>query len=248
VVNGKEQPCIVVPIDDGQLFYTNRKELFVKFIAKENDFIDENNITHRLALMYHSQEDIERARREGYRNLTEKIGLLRPLLEGKTRNYSNEEATDIYIKGYICLDDVRNDDIEMSPYTGVKSIKCNFKTVRGDGTPVFLAGSINVSDIIESDIITNYKTGRRNVPVVMKRMELQDSLKNTHILCVVRPDGGEVEIGRFREFKEATKISKRIVGIQNQLPAAGSSEPVIPTEQERDLPPTTPIMIDGYNF
>jgi hypothetical protein len=71
---------------------------------------------------------------------------------------------------------------------------------------------------------------------------MSDPFYNTHVLCVTKKDGSEVEIGRFREYKQATETQKRITTAQQQLNPKEIAD-------EKPLPPVEkPLFIDGYKL
>jgi hypothetical protein len=104
-----------------------------------------------------------------------------------------------------------------------------------------------LNSILATDIIVDKKTGYRNVPCVFKKLEMSDPFFNTHILCVTQPDGSEIEIGRFREFKEATETAKRIATAQQKLNPDEEPDMEELEEDEEEIE-SDPIFIDGYKL
>jgi hypothetical protein len=244
-VDGKEQPCLIIPVESANLFQTKWGEYFMKTIIRELPQPDASGETHRVALLYRNRAEIQKAERIGYRKTTERIGKCIPWNYDSSRkyNYSNDKATDIFVRGAICLDDInQSKDITVSPHTGQRYVKCQFKSINNQGTPIYCIGAICFSDIIESDIITNPRTGKRNVMVVFRKLKEMDRQFNTHELLIQRPDGGMITIGLFREYKDATETQKRIAAVETQL----NPQPQGSTQPQQQ--PSAPLKIDGYNF
>lgn len=166
------------------------------------------------------------------------FGRLKPTMEKMTIDRTNN-GVDILAKGAIGLDSIKADMITVNPSNGLKFVKCIFRTKTTDGTPIFCGGSVRLSDINESDIVINPRTGRRNVPCVMRKLPKMDMFYNTHELVILKPDGSEIQIGLFKEFKNATEIQKRVV---SHLP------PSEPQEQEKEPSKDIPDSIDGFKF
>jgi hypothetical protein len=258
MINGKEQNAVVIPCEEGQVFFTKRREPILKFMMQELPSPEYSGVTHRLALLYHSKEEIEWARRAGYRRYSQETGRCIPWSDHTERciDYEDNQGTDIYAKGCICLDDIRRPDMVTDPHTGRQRLRCQFRNIDADGTPIMLLGEIYVSEIVDDDIVINEETGHKNVPCAIKKLKNFDRLFNTHVLVVTKADGREVEIGRFREYRNATQTQQRIAQVTKQVSpqqgrnADGTDAPRSDNFNDRPNPNDnpSPILIDGYKF
>lgn len=248
VVNGKEQNVVCIPCEDAPVLFTKWKEPFLKFMMKELPTPEADSTSHRLMLLYRTKEDFVKAKAAGYRKRSDDIGKALPWIYDPSRaiDYTNKKATDVFIRGAICLDDISSEDVVLSPHTGQKNVKCVFKTVGANGTPIFCVGTICITDIDEEDIVMNPRTGRKNVPCVFHKLKMSDPHLNTHVICVTKKDGSEVEIGRFREYKEATETAKRIATATQQLNPQPAQDDFMNRPNPNENP--KPLKIDGYTF
>lgn len=242
VVEGMEQNVLCLPIKESQLFMDKSGDICVKGIMEELPQVDSGGATHRFKLMYRNAAESKKARIAGYEHATKFLGTAIPWKQDmeRTHQFPNDKATDISIRGAICLDDITDEDMVVKTTTAQKFVPCTFKSVGPKGTPILLVGMIDMDSIVDNDIVLNPRTGKRNIPCTIKKMEETDFNRNTHILVVTKKDGSEIEIGRFREYKEATKTQARIAAIQEEL---------APQEHEQtEEQPIKPLQIDGYNF
>ena len=162
----------------------------------------------------------------------------------KAINRSNDNATDVIIDGAICIDNIPNDVLVFNNQSKKRYFQCTFKRSASNGTPIFCTGAICLDDIPDEDIITNMRTGKRNVMCRFKRSKYMDTYFNTHELVIVKPDGGEIEIGRFREWQNATETMKRVSNFQ-QREGVITQQPSAPTPINKN---NDNIKIDGLNL
>jgi hypothetical protein len=211
-------------------------------MLSEMPCVEPSGATHKVAMLYHNREEIEKARLSGRRNRSEYCGKGYIWIKDdeKLKDYSNENATDIYVKGEIYLDNIFPSDIISDPFKGHRHFKCSFRAVK-NGTPIYLNGYVMMSDIMDEDIVINPNTGKKTLPCVLRKLKMSDPFFQTHGLYLTRKDGNEIEIGRFKEYKEATEINQRIVSAQEEL------DPQV-LENEEELPKQPPIYLDGYKF
>lgn len=258
VINGKVQNAVVIPCEEGQVIYTKRREPILQFIMQALPSPEYSGATHRLCLLYRNDKTSMWGRLSGYRKFSNQAGRSIPWSTHTERciDYADNQGTDIYARGWICLDDISTADMRTNSRTGQKVLKCQFKDVSPEGTPIWLIGEIYVSEILDEDIVLNEETGHKNVPCAIKKLEFFDRLLNTHILVVTKANGREVEIGRFREYRSATETQKRISQVTQKVSPevnkdeSGERKPRPDSFNDRPNPNDnpSPILIDGYKF
>lgn len=201
MIGGHEEACLVIPIERNQLFYTKAGDVFIKAICKEEP-IGAQGDTHRIALFYKNNEEIGKARLSKVYYRTEHIGRLKPfLMGGENRDWTNY-ATPVNEEGYICLDYIDKRSMVFVKGSNKLMIEAKYTFVDARKIERLCVGMIIVSDIKREDIIVNPRTGLKNIKCVFKKLERMDTLNNTHGLFVKRPDGSEIQIGKFREVTQ----------------------------------------------
>lgn len=196
VINGKEQECLVLPVNDASLRKGKQGGWFAHFLMREfpaNQYMTTHTIeyvpkAHTYELMKELNWNPKWKNNSGrMRKLTENDSL-------KLYDYTNN-MTPIVATGMICLSDIREDDIEIDPYTGMKYVRVTFRK-----TP------------------------------------LLDVHNNSHEIVLTKPSG-EIQLGKFREWPEASEQVARLSAMQESL------------NQSNDQPSAqTPEKIGGLNF
>lgn len=206
---------------------------------------NEDLITHDLQLGYINYEEVDKAKKMGHYKQSQRIGRVREhdRTPSKKVNRDNSKAIDLISDGAICLDNIPDEMLLRNPNTGKCYIKCTFRRKGKDGTAIFSTGAICIDDIPQECIITNPRTGKRNVKCRFKRSEYMDTYYNTHELVCVMSDGSEIEIGRFREWAQATNVQKRIAQFQSNENPQSQDAPTPETNKKEDN-----IIIDGLNL
>jgi hypothetical protein len=250
MINGKEQNAVVIPCDEGQVFFTRRREPFLKFMMQENKRVEDDNCTHRFRLLYHNKKEADWAEEAGFKRYSNNMGKAIPWSRHTERciNYDNHEATDIYLKGALSLDDISESDTVLDAHTGNRELRCQIRNTMMDGTPFLAVGVIYLNNIEEDDIITNPITGRRNVPCVFRKLSMATRLLQTHEIVVQKADGSAITIGLFREYKEATETQKRITEAAHSMMSEEEWRTSSDASYKPENNPITPIMIDGYKL
>lgn len=244
MIDGKEEVCLILPVHKNQMKRGKRGNFLSVFrlipVPANADMI-----THKVELGYLNPKESEKARQMGYYDQTQRMGRVRihDKTPEKAINRNNDKSTDVLIDGAICLDNIPNDVFVFNNQSKKRFFKCTFKRVAPDGTAIFCTGAICVDDIPVEDIVVNMQTGKRNVRCRFKRSEYMDTYFNTHELVIVRPDGGEIEIGRFREWRQATQTMKRVSNIQQQENIVSQHQEIPAVNKKNDN-----IKIDGLNL
>lgn len=245
IINGKEEVCLIIPTKTNQLKKGKRGNWLsvFKMVAVPPN---EDMITHEIRLGYLNNDEVAKAKKMGVFSRTCKLGRVREhdRTPSKKVNRDNSGATDVVADGAICLDNIPDEMLVRNPQSNKYFLKCTFKRRGTGGTAIFSTGVICIDDIPEEYIITNPRTGKRNVRCRFKRSEYMDTYFNTHELVCITPDGSEIEIGRFREWAQATNTQKRIAQFQtNENPQTEHDAPQPEASKREDN-----IIIDGLNL
>ena len=243
-IEGQEQVCLIIPTKKNQLKKGKRGNWIMTMRLHEEP-PNEDLITHTLQLGYLNYDEVDKARKMGYYNQSQRIGRVREYGSDPSnkKNYDNSNAVEIISDGAICLDNIPNELLTRNSQNNKYYLKCTFKRKGNDGTAIFATGVICVDDIPPECIVTNPRTGKRNVRCRFKKSERMDTYYNTHELVCIMQDGSEIEIGRFREWVQAAKTQARIAQFQAdenpQSPEAKTTE----TNKSNDN-----LVIDGLKL
>lgn len=246
-INGKEEVCLIVPTKTNQMKKGSQGNWLSTFRLSAVQ-PNADMITHEIQLGYLNYDEVGKAKKMGVYNKTQRLGRVREHDRTPSRKIDrhNSRATDLISDGAICLDDIPKEMILHNRHTDRNYLKCTFRRKGRDGTAIFTTGAICLDDIPKECIITNPHTGKRNVRCRFKRSEYMDTYYNTHELVCIMPDGSEIEIGRFREWRQATNTQKRIAKFQeseNPQPAPPTEAPIPEQAPKKDN-----IIIDGLNL
>lgn len=234
-VDGKEQVCLVIPTETNQLKRGKRGNWLMTLRMSE---LPPNATmqTHVLQLGYVNYDEVHKARLHGTYERSQRIGNVyehdrTPEKKVDRRN----PATDVTFDGYIILSDIPKQDIFLNDQNGKRyisdlSLKC-------DNADAVFTGFLCVDDIPADCIKQSPRTGKKYIECRFSKSEYLDTYMNTHHLVIVKPDGSEIEIGRFKEW----------VKMNGQVIAPPSCEP---TEQRNDNnnQRQVPHSIDGIKF
>lgn len=244
IINGKEEVCLIVPTKQNQLKKGKQGNWLSTFriIAVPPN---EEMTTHEIQLGYLNYDEVDKARKMGVYNRSQFLGRVREhdRTPSKKVNRDNSKAIDLNSDGAICLDNIPDEMLLRNPKTDKYYLKCTFRRKGNVGTAIFSTGTICIDDIPKECIITNPHTGKRNVRCRFKRSEYMDTYYNTHELVCIMPDGSEIEIGRFREWAQATNVQKRIAQFQSNENPQPQDVHIPETNKKEDN-----IIIDGLNL
>jgi hypothetical protein len=244
VLGGKETNVLVIPCNNGQVFRSRKGDITIRYFVRENDRMEANGCTHKMNIAWMSKDYRSTLDAETRENAKD-AGKLSPCLNnnGYEINYDNSAATPIYAKGAICLDELEARHIHINCKTGQKTVQCAFRNLNSDGTPIFLVGKIYLNEIFQEDVTVNPITGKRNIFCVLKKKEFMDKTRNTHHLVILKPRGGEIEIGVFQEYRQSTEAQKRIAEIEETIKRESTLNDDASVEEDRP-----PLQIDGYKL
>lgn len=242
MVNGKEEVCLIIPTKTNQLKKGKRGNWLSTFriVAVPPN---EEMTTHEIQLGYLNYDEVDKAKKMGVYNTSQRLGRVREHSRDnfKKIDRDNSKATDIVVDGAICIDNIPDELLVHNPQTNKYYLRCTFRRKGNNGTAIFATGTICIDDIPDECIVANPHTGKRNVRCRYKRSEFMDTYYNTHELVCIMSDGSEIEIGRFREWTQATKTQKRIAKFQaNENP---QDAPLPEDNKQEDN-----IIIDGLNL
>ena len=233
MIDGKEQTCLILPVDDNQL----RKGKWGNWMLSLRMMEEPPNpkgYSHSLALQWKDKGGLEYAQKSGIAKRTRKMGTAvaydsRKVTEVRNQNF----VEDVELVGEIVLSDIPKKQFRKQrqnkkwyiPYLQFKSMYDDAKV---------WTGSICISDIPENHILEYPDSGKKYVKVRFKKMDKLDLYMNTHTLIIDTKDGSQIEIGRFREWKKNGEV------IKNE----------IPPQEIHDTPVNqrTPESIDGLLF
>lgn len=234
MVNGHEEPCLILPIRQNQIRRGRAGNWFLHFHCSEAP-PNENMQTHTISLRYENSDERRRIMRSGFGKKTERIG---QLLEQTGRdclptiNYKNE-AGEIRCEGSIVLSDIPRRYVRCNSQNRKQYVEGLIFRSPYDPETIY-TGTLCIDDIPRHYIYIHKETGKRYVKCVFKKSKYMDIFMNTHQLVLITKDGSEIEIGRFKEFK---KIDEEAVEYQ---------EPI--EHRTTVTPKPIPKKIDGLNF
>lgn len=124
MVNGKEEPCVCIPMKYAQMKRSRNGKPFITFFVKERP-INSNGSTHALRLVYPNWDAVNAIRAMG-QNKDKDMGTMRPHIEAKEKKVDRRNnMTPISCKGSICLSDIPEECIYTDRETGKKYINGN---------------------------------------------------------------------------------------------------------------------------
>jgi hypothetical protein len=235
IVDGVEQDCVVIPTISGQLKLTSKGYTGMLRLCETKS--PDLKKSHDIKAIYDKQNKELNVNNKG-----KVVGYARPSKVSLVENINNEnsDATDITFQGALCLDNIPESEIVNH---NTKTITARLQRKDSEGTEFVCIGTVNLGTIWNTDIVVNPITGRRNLPCIIKKMKSMDVQKNTHVMTLLKRNGGEVEIGRFRELRKDPNTNK-VVLTQETSQTQPQPEPQ-QSQQKKDI---KPLKIDGFTF
>lgn len=230
-VDGKEQPCLVIPAESNQLKRGKRGNWLMVLRLREKP-PNASMKTHRLELVVLNRSEVERMRSLGILDRANDVGHVYAIDNSPEKKIDRtNNATDIVCKGVIVLDDIPTDLIIRNSNSGKRYVN-GLRFEPCSNIYIIYTGAICVDDIPKEHIMLDASTGKKYINVTFKRMPALDLYMNTHHL-VITCHGSEIEIGRFKEW----------------VKSGGVAEDSIPKESHNTtINPRPPISIDGIRF
>lgn len=200
-VNGREQNCLIIPADDGQLV-RNHKGGWILRVEFNEVPANPKRMTHEMKLKFRSRGEADKAEREGWLRKMQHFGRVYP----QSRDYNprrdrTNHTKDIMLDGVINLSDIPRDKIRLNKRNGKRYVYNLTLCPTGDRNIIY-TGLICVDDIPRRFVMTDPYTGRKTLNVHFLKTERIDLFMNTHKLLIVSDDGTELEIGTFKEWKK----------------------------------------------
>lgn len=233
MIDGKEQTCLILPVDDNQLRKGKSGNCFLSLRMMEEPPNPKGH-THTIALRWNDKKGLEEAHRRGIDRYTRYLGVARSYEKTRiTAVQDQNRVEDVEFVGEIVLSDIPKKQLWRQrlnkkwylPYLKFKSLYDDSK---------IWTGTICVDDIPEQHILQYPDSGKKYIKVRFKKLDKLDIFMNTHTLIIDAKDGSQIEIGRFREWKKNGEV------IKNGMPPQGIHD--TPVNQR------TPESIDGLRF
>lgn len=233
IIDGKEQTCLILPVDDNQIIRGKWGNWVMRLHLYEIP-PNPDRISHKAGLVWNDRQTAKKWDRDGTMERVLNLGRVRPHIKEQIPKVDKgNNAEDIPLCGEIILSDIPKGLIYKNFQNKMRYVhNMRVKSLRDDGK-VWL-GSICV-DLIPRHLILEYPdSGKKYIRVRFKKLIKLDNYMNTHILVIDTKDGSEIEIGRFREFRKDGEVVK--------------SE--FPPEEIHDTPVNQrqPESIDGLKF
>lgn len=131
IVNGREQTCLVIPCDEGQMERTRYGAWFCRIACH----LVPPNPQQRLAkivLRFKNMEEVERSKKFGYYETSKNLGHLFVADEtgDEAKLDKTNNMTNLYCEGRLFLDSIDREDIKTDPRTGRKYLDFTFRKSR----------------------------------------------------------------------------------------------------------------------
>lgn len=191
--------------------------------------------THELQLCFLTEDELKKSFACGYHERASHLGrvYVHDITPSKKIDRSNR-ATDITCDGIIVLSDIPKHLIFRNAENDKRYISnLTFKAYDNDN--IIYTGAICLDDIPFKFILTNLDTGKKYIKARLKKMEALDTYMNTHHLVIISESGTEIEIGRFKEWKNTRQTITE--------PQSFEGDHNVGDNQRQ-----TPLSIDGIKF
>lgn len=233
MIDGKEQTCLILPVDDNQIIKGKWGNWVMRLHLYE---VPPNieGISHRAGLVWNDKKTADKWEKDGTLDRVLHLGRVRPYIKETIPKIDKENySEDIDLHGEIILSDIPKKQFWRNHQSKKWYIpNLRLKSMYDDAK--IWTGSICISEIPEHHILEYPDSGKKYVKVRFKKIKKLDVYMNTHTLIIDTKDGSQIEIGRFREWKKQGEV------IKNE----------IPPQEIHDTPVNqrTPESIDGLRF
>lgn len=203
MINGKEQTCLIIPTDINQL-KRGRQGNWLSVFRLIEESPNEQMISHRVGLVYRDNNEADKAKIMGYFKKTHCVGRVRVMdcTPSKKIDRTNN-STDIRCDGILVLTDIPSSCLSRNGENNKRYVSnVVFKSLTDKNT--IYTGTLCVDDIPQHCIVTDLDTGKKSISTRFVKLPTLDTYMNTHQLVVVT-NGGEIEIGRFKEWSKTEK-------------------------------------------
>lgn len=241
IIDGKEELCLVLPIKRN-FIKRGRQGHWVSMFYLDEVPPNEFGQSHRLRLAFPLLVDYREAKAKKLMDKTQGIGAayVRGQLppEDMRNGYDNSDATFFDADGCICLEHIPESAKFVNRPMHELCVRCMLRQSKWGESPIYLTGVIVLDEIPPSAIQLDELTGKHYVLCRIMKTEYTDRARNTHMLFAILPNGDEMEIGAFREWKQTASNQARALQLQDGLRAVVGDAP-----QRRD-----DMTIDGLDY
>lgn len=131
IVNGREQTCLVIPCDTGQMERTRYGAWFCRIKCYLMPPNPQQRLTN-ISLVFKNMEEVEKSKRLGYYETSENLGYLFVADEtgDEAKLDKTNNMTNLYCEGRLFLDSIDKEDIKTDPRTGRKYLDFTFRKSR----------------------------------------------------------------------------------------------------------------------
>ena len=131
IINGREQTCLVIPCEAGQMERTRYGAWFCRLIYRLMPPNPQQRLA-RIALGFKNMEEVEKSKNLGYYETSENLGYL--FVADETGNEAKldktNKMTNLYCEGRLFLDSIDREDVKTDPRTGRKYVDFTFRKSR----------------------------------------------------------------------------------------------------------------------
>lgn len=232
-IDGKEQPCLIIPTESNQI-KRGKQGKWLMIVQLRACKANAKMITHDVGLMYLKDNCLKSDKASGRYDKTMRMGrvYVHDCSPWKKIDRTNR-STPLICDGMLVLSDIPKELIFTNSDNARKYVSnLTFHSVSDTNT--IFTGSVCIDDIPLRYIKTDRQTGKRWVRTKFCKLDKLDTYMNTHKLVIVTDNGGEIEIGRFKEWVKD-----------------GVQKIALPDEQEHLTtvnPRVVPKSIDGIKF
>lgn len=234
-IDGKEQPCLIIPTATNQIKKGNRGDWLMIFRLAECP-PNVKQRTHEIQLTFISPDDLQKSMASGRHKRTMRMGYVyeHDRTPSKKLDRTNR-SEDMECVGNIILSDIPKNLLHKSENTGKRYLS-GLRFYRDGDNNVIYTGFICVDDIPRDYIRTDGETGKRYVSARFRKLERLDTYMNTHHLVIDGAEGSEIEIGRFKEW------------VRDGADAAHERPAPREPEHNTTITPRPPMSVDGIKF
>lgn len=199
-INGREEVCLIIPTKTNQL-KRGRQGNWIMLCRLAELAPNAKMQTHDVQLSYLNEADLQKSLTFGYHKRTAHMGRVyeHDRTPEKKIDRTNR-TTDINVYGSIILSDIPKNVI-FANAENQKRYVTNLVMRNVSDYSVIYTGTICVDDIPKQDILTDSNTGKKYINVRFIKLHELDTYMNTHQLIIAKADGSEIEIGRFKEWR-----------------------------------------------
>lgn len=131
MINGREQTCLVIPCEAGQMERTRYGAWFCRLNYRLVPPNSQQRLA-RIALGFKNMEEVEKSKNLGYYETSENLGYLFVADEtgDEAKLDKTNNMTNLYCEGRLFLDSIDREDIKTDPRTGRKYVDFTFRKSR----------------------------------------------------------------------------------------------------------------------